>query len=252
MKQVPIAICGMGMRLPGGIRNDADLYDFLINKKDARKPTPNDKYNVDAYYSKHAKHGTIITKHGNFLEEVDFAKFDTTMFNMTPAEVEQLDPSQRLVLEVVREAFETAGEVDWRGKKIGSYVGVFSEDWQDLHAKDTSDYGPYQVIGVLDFALGNRISYEYDLKGPRYVFGLLHLVAYSNYAANDCQHDHQDSVLFCRCMLASGSSGHPARRNLLCSRHRRQPDHGSWNDHWDERSVDTFPRRLVQIFRRIS
>lgn len=92
---------------------------------------------------------------------------------MTPAEVEQVDPNQRIILEVVREAFENAGETDWRGKKIGSYVAIFTEDWQDLHSKDTNDYGPYQLIGSLDFALGNRISYEYDLQGPRYPFAQL-------------------------------------------------------------------------------
>jgi acyl transferase domain-containing protein len=165
-KQIPIAICGMGMRLPGGIRNDAALYDFLVNKQDARGPTPNDRYNVDAYYSPHAKHGTIITKHGYFLEDIDFSKFDASMFSMTPAEVEQVDPTQRMVLEVVREALESSGETEWRGKNIGSYVGVFTEDWQDLHGKDTSDYGPYQIIGKMDFAISNRIAYEYDLKGP--------------------------------------------------------------------------------------
>jgi acyl transferase domain-containing protein len=167
-EQVPIAVCGMGMRLPGGIRNDADLYDFLVNKKDARAPTGKDRYNVDAFYSPHSKHGTIITKHGYFLEDIDFSKFDLSMFTMTPAEVEQLDPNQRLVLEVAREALENAGETGWRGKKVGTYVGVFSEDWQDLHAKDTNDYGPYQIIGKLDFAIANRVAYEYDLKGPRY------------------------------------------------------------------------------------
>jgi acyl transferase domain-containing protein len=167
-KQVPIAICGMGMRLPGGISNDAAMYDFLINKQDARTPTGNTRYNVDGYYSPRSKPGTIITKHGYFLKDIDFSKFDLSMFNMTPAEVERLDPNQRLLLEVVREAFEGSGETDWRGKNIGSYVGVFTEDWQDLHAKDTNDFAPYQLIGSMDFVLGNRISYEYDLKGPRY------------------------------------------------------------------------------------
>jgi acyl transferase domain-containing protein len=167
-KQVPIAICGMGMRLPGGIRNDAAMYDFLINKQDARTPTGNTRYNVDAYYSPHFKPGTIITKHGYFLDDIYLSKFDLSMFSMTPAEVERLDPNQRLLLEVVREALESSGETDWRGINIGSYVGVFTEDWQDLHAKDTNDFAPYQLIGSMDFVLGNRISYEYDLKGPRY------------------------------------------------------------------------------------
>ncbi|KAH8433978.1 type I polyketide synthase [Aspergillus melleus] len=163
---VPIAICGMGMRLPGGIRNDRDLFNFLINKGDARSVIGQDRFNVDAYYSPHGKHGTISTKHGYLINDVDFSKFDLSMFSFTPAEIEQVDPNHRLVLEVVREAFESAGETNWRGKNIGTYVGMFSEDWQDLQHKDTHEYNPYRVLGGLDFALPNRVSYEYDLKGP--------------------------------------------------------------------------------------
>ena len=165
----PIAICGMGLRLPGGVRNDSDLYDLLVNKKDARSLVPKDRYDIDSFYSPHAKPGTIITKHGYFLEDVDFSKFDLSMFNMTVAEVERLDPHQRILLEVVREAFESAGEADFRGKKIGTYVGSFTDDWLDLFAKDVVDFAPYQLHGKMDFALGNRIAYEYDLRGPRHV-----------------------------------------------------------------------------------
>lgn len=169
---VPVAICGMGMRLPGGIHNDNDLYEFLINKGDARSVIGQDRYNVDAYYSPHGKHGTISTKHGYFMNDVDFSKFDLSMFTLTAAEAEQVDPNHRLVLEVVREAFESSGETDWRGKNIGTYVGMFSEDWQELQHKDTLEYNPYRVLGGLDFALPNRVAYEYDLKGPRYVWTL--------------------------------------------------------------------------------
>ena len=167
-KQVPIAICGMGMRLPGGIHNDKALYDFLINKGDARSVIGPDRYNIDGYYDPHGKIGTINTKYGYFINGVDLSKFDVSMFTLTPAEAEQVDPNHRLVLEVVREAFESAGEVEWRGKNIGTYVGMFSEDWQDLQHKDTHEYNPYRVLGGFDFALPNRVSYEYDLKGPRY------------------------------------------------------------------------------------
>lgn len=165
---MPIAICGMGMRLPGGIHNDKALYDFLINKGDARSMVGEHRYNVDAYFSPHGKHGTISTKHGYFINDVDFSNFDISMFTLTSAEAEQVDPNHRLALEVVREAFESAGETEWRGKKIGTYVGMFSEDWQDLQHKDTHEYNHYRVLGGLDFALPNRIAYEYDLRGPRY------------------------------------------------------------------------------------
>ena len=165
-ESVPVAICGMAMRLPGGIRDDKALYEFLVNKGDARSVTPPDRYNVDAYYSPHGKKGTLITKHGYFLSDVDFSLFDSSMFNVAAAEAELMDPNQRLVLEVVREALEQAGE-KWRGKPIGTYVGMFTEDWQDLHHKDSNFFHPNLVMSSLDFALANRISYEYDLRGPR-------------------------------------------------------------------------------------
>lgn len=165
---VPVAICGMGLRLPKGIHSDAALYEFLINKGDARSLVGNSRYNSDAYYRPDARPGSVISEYGYFLDDVDLSKFDLSMFSMSPAEVERLDPNQRLLLEVVREALESSGEVDWRGQKIGTYVGVFSEDWKDLHSKDTQDFAPYQLTGEDDFVWANRIAYEYDFKGPRY------------------------------------------------------------------------------------
>ena len=165
--ETPVAICGMATRLPGGIHSDTDLYEFLLNKEDARSEVGPDKYNIDAYYSPHGKKCTISTKHGYFLNDVDYAKFDLSMFSFSQAEAEQLDPNHRLVLEVVREAFESAGEAQWRGKNIGSYVGMFTEDWQETDYLDLLEYSPHRILCGTDFALPNRIAYEYDLKGPR-------------------------------------------------------------------------------------
>ncbi|PYI11208.1 putative polyketide synthase [Aspergillus sclerotiicarbonarius CBS 121057] len=164
---MPIAICGIGLRLPGAIRNDRDLFNFLLNKKDARALVPKDRFNIDSFYHPDGKPGTIITRHGYFLEDVDLTKTDITMFSMTPAEIERLDPHQRILLEVVREAFEGAGESDFRGKNIGTYVGNFTDDWLDLFSKDVIDFSPYHALGKFDFAMANRVAYEYDLRGPR-------------------------------------------------------------------------------------
>ena len=62
---------------------------------------------------------------------------DASFFSMNKTELEKLDPQQRLLLEVVWECMENGGQVGWRGKKIGCYVGVFGEDWLDMAAKDT-------------------------------------------------------------------------------------------------------------------
>lgn len=166
-KEVPVAICGMAMRLPGGIHNDAELYKFLLDGKDAKSIIPEDRYSIDTYYSPHGQDGTIITKEGYFLGDLDYSKIDLSMFTVGAAEAEQMDPNHRLVLEVVREAFESAGESDWRGKNIGTYVGLFTEDWQEMTHKDNQEWNSHRIMGGTDFALPNRIAYEYDLRGPR-------------------------------------------------------------------------------------
>lgn len=163
----PIAIVGMGMRLPGGVNNEGAFWDLLVNGKDGRCIVPKDRYNVDTFYNPNGGPGTVKTRYGYFLEHVDLQQLDASFFSMNQKEVERLDPQQRLLLEVVWECMENGGQVGWRGKKIGCYVGVFGEDWLDLAAKDTQHLGMYRITGSGDFAISNRISYEYDLKGPR-------------------------------------------------------------------------------------
>ena len=165
----PIAIIGMGMRLPGRVTDESSFWDLLVNKKNGRCVVPADRYNIDAFYSPNGGHGTVKTKYGYFLEHVDLQNLDASFFSMNTSEVAKLDPQQKLLLEVIWECMENGGQVGWRGKNIGCYVGVFGEDWLDMTAKDIQDLGMYRVTGNGDFAISNRMSYEYDLKGPRYI-----------------------------------------------------------------------------------
>ncbi|GAQ06065.1 lovastatin diketide synthase LovF [Aspergillus lentulus] len=163
---VPVAICGMGMRLPGGVRDGTTLYEFLLNGRDARSYTGDFRYDAEKFYDPSGRPRTIPTKHGYWLHDIDLADFDTSMFKMSALEVERLDPQQRLLLEVVWEAMQNAGETEWQGKEIGCYVGSFREDWLQLHHSDPQDVNPHEINGSMDLALANRISYEFDLKGP--------------------------------------------------------------------------------------
>jgi acyl transferase domain-containing protein len=67
----------------------------------------------------------------------------------------------------LRECLENAGEMDWRGKNTGYYVGSFGEDWLELQTMDTQESSRNRITGYGDYLLANRISYEYDFKGPR-------------------------------------------------------------------------------------
>ena len=163
----PMAICGMACRLPGGIKSPSQLWEFLVNKGDAKSRVPESRYNIDAYLSDADKAGTVKCPYGYFLDE-DLSTLDASFFNMSPKEIERCDPQQRQMLEVSREAMEDAGETDWRGQKIGVYTGSFGEDWFDMLQKDPQQYDAYRVTGYADFNLANRVSYEMDLQGPRY------------------------------------------------------------------------------------
>ncbi|EHK98537.1 putative Erythronolide synthase, modules 5 and 6 [Glarea lozoyensis 74030] len=124
MAATPVAICGMGLRLPGRIKNDADMYKFLMEKRDARSIVPKSRYDIEKYYNEHSKKGTIISKYGYFLED-DLTHFDLSMISMTSVEASRLDPTQRVLLEVVRETFENSGEADFRGKNIGTFANGY-------------------------------------------------------------------------------------------------------------------------------
>jgi len=163
-----VAICGFGLRLPGGIRNGHDFWDLLINGKDARGPIPASRYNSGGFDSSLGARDAIKVKHGYFLDE-DLSALDTSFFTLRKNELENCDPQQRMLLEVTRECLEEAGEVNYRGQLIGCYVGTFGDDWLLMSAKDSQHGDGFSMTGHLDLMIANRISYEYDFRGPRYV-----------------------------------------------------------------------------------
>lgn len=160
----PIAIVGMAMRLPGGVNCEKEFWDLLVNKRDGLCRVPESRYTVDSYY-KDSTPGAIRTQHGYFLQN-EIGCVDAGFFGMSKVEAAKLDPQQRMLLEVVWECMENGAQTGWRGRDIGCYVGVFGEEWLDLMSKDTQAVDRWRVVSTGDFALSNRVSYEFDLRGP--------------------------------------------------------------------------------------
>ncbi|OHF03980.1 polyketide synthase [Colletotrichum orchidophilum] len=166
-KPEPVAICGIGLRLPGGINTPTSLYNFLINRKDARSKPDHPRYSSQTHtFKASGRSGSLPTEEGYWLTHDDVTKFDPSLFSMNPKELQKLDPQQRLLLQVVWEALESAAETDWQGQKIGCYVGSFGDDWREMHAVDAQDDGMYRLTGYMDFVQANRISHAFDLRGP--------------------------------------------------------------------------------------
>lgn len=162
----PIAIIGMGMRLPGGVRDATGFWDLLVNGRTGRCRVPANRYAIDTWYGP-GQPMHIGTRYGNFLQDYNPAHIDTSFWSMSKEEVETMDPEQRLLLEVVYEAFESSGWRDFRGDEIGVYVGTMGSDWDRIEQHDNQNLEPVRADIYGDYILANRVSYEFDLKGPR-------------------------------------------------------------------------------------
>lgn len=126
-KTIPIAICGMGLRLPGGNHTPQEFWEFLVNKGDGRVRVPMSRYNVSAYYETTKRPTTVATEYGYFLDEdVKLGAMDTSRFSMSRSDVEFSDPQQRHLLEVVMEAFEDAGEANFRVSVFEFFLEIYS------------------------------------------------------------------------------------------------------------------------------
>lgn len=156
----PIAIVGLGVRLPGGIRDLRDLDALLTAGATALGPLPASRWDS-------AKYGPRAPV-GAFLDDID--RFDAQSFGVSPREARELDPQQRLLLEVGAEALEDAGATrgEWAGSATGVYTGMLAADYTLLHARtrglDAID--AYYATGKeLSFG-GGRLAYLLDLHGP--------------------------------------------------------------------------------------
>ncbi len=165
----PIAIVGIGCRLPGGAGDPASFWRLLAERGDAVREIPADRWDVDAFYDPDPDApGKMYTRYGAFLDRVD--GFDPHFFEITPREAARMDPQQRLLLEVVWEAIEDAGQPPdgLRRSRTGVFVGGSWRDYELLHTRGGSlaQVDAHTLTGDLASVLAGRVSYTLGLEGP--------------------------------------------------------------------------------------
>lgn len=140
-------------RLPGDASSPSKLWDLLEARKSAQSDVPKNRFNVDTWYHPDAhRSGSVNTRGGYFLGHDDgFRNFDPSFFGINPAEVVSMDPQQRKLLEVVHEAFESAGAHldDLSGSSTACYVGNFTWDMGQMQARDFENGVPYHMTVCL-------------------------------------------------------------------------------------------------------
>ncbi|KAI0442997.1 KR domain-containing protein [Xylaria telfairii] len=165
----PIAVVGMGCRLPGDVSSATEFWDMLMSKKSGQTPkVPANRFNIDAHYHKNRERpGSFPVLGGYFIKE-DLEDFDPGPFNIAPIEAMWMDPQQRKLLEVVYEALESGGiSMDAiSGTRTGVFAASFTSDWQQMAFKEQSFRHTMSATGVDPGILSDRISYVFNLNGP--------------------------------------------------------------------------------------
>ncbi len=163
----PIAIVGMSMRLPGGVRDAASFEALLWDGRDAIGPIPASRWSVDELYDPDIDApGKMITRFGGYLDDVD--QFDAEFFGIAPREAECMDPQQRLLLELAWEAIEDSGRAptSLAGSRTGVYVGLANSDYGRLQLADRERLHVYSASGSAFSVAAGRLSYFFGLHGP--------------------------------------------------------------------------------------
>ena len=94
----PIAIIGMGCRLPGGADSPEAFARLLEAGFDAVRETPGERWSNETWYDPDPDApGKLNTRWGAFLDGLE--DFDPAFFDLSEREVAEMDPQQRLLLE---------------------------------------------------------------------------------------------------------------------------------------------------------
>lgn len=160
-----IAVIGLAGRFPGA-NNAAEFWDMLVEGRGATGPLPIGRwsdYAADPVMTQKMAEQNLA---GGYID--DIAGFDAEFFGLSPVEATNMDPQQRILLELVWEALEDAHlpANELRGTATGVYMGSSNNDYGMLITADPAEAHPYALTGTSSAIISNRISYALDLRGP--------------------------------------------------------------------------------------
>ena len=163
----PIAIIGMGCRLPGGVNSPEEFWRLLRDGVDAVGPIPPTRWDLAAFHDDDpAAPGKMAVRDGGFIDDVD--QFDASFFGIMRREAERMDPQHRVFLEGAIEALERAGlsRESLGGSATGVFVASYHSDYNGMQFADRDWIDARTLTGTQHSVLANRLSYLLDLRGP--------------------------------------------------------------------------------------
>ena len=163
-----IAIIGVATRFPGDANTPEQYWTLLHDGVDAVTDRPADRYQEFLEDKDVEAKVNVAPTRGGYIKSEYIRYFDPEFFSISPREAEQVDPQQRMLLELTYEVFEDAHLPisEQRGHKVGVFIGASNQDYARILESDYSAFHPYSLTGLSPSILANRVSYTFDFRGP--------------------------------------------------------------------------------------
>ncbi|MFE7539304.1 SDR family NAD(P)-dependent oxidoreductase [Streptomyces platensis] len=162
----PIAVVGLACRFPGAPNAEA-YWDLLRSGTDAVTEVPPERWDSEALYDPDpSMPGKMSTRRGGFLSGVD--TFDPQFFGISPREAAQMDPQQRIALELAWSSLQDAGipPASLRAGSTGVFLGTLWSDYARLAGRDLEEIQQHTATGQEPSIVPARVSYTLGLQGP--------------------------------------------------------------------------------------
>ncbi|KPI07565.1 6-deoxyerythronolide-B synthase [Actinobacteria bacterium OK074] len=205
-RQVPVAIVGMAVLLPGAAGLDA-YWRNLVGGVDAIGEVPEGRWDADYYHPDSATGPAtadeVYCRRGGFVDGL--AEIEVTRFGIMPTSVAGTEPDQLIALKVAAEAIADAGgpdrlpdphrvgvvlgrggyltpglvRLDQRVRTAGQLVRTLGELMPDLtpgqldrvreaFTERLGPASPESAIGLVPNLAASRVANRLDLRGPAY------------------------------------------------------------------------------------
>lgn len=162
-----VAVIGAACRLPGA-NNLEQLWELMSTGTSKHEEVPTDRFDLHGSF-RAAQDWKFAGKkkfYGNFICGVE--NFDNNFFGANPKEALNMDPQQRILLEVAYQAMESSGYLRTHRREAGDPVGCFIGASFVEYLDNTCSNPPtsYTSTGTIRAFLCGKLSYYFGWSGP--------------------------------------------------------------------------------------
>ncbi|CDJ51785.1 hypothetical protein EBH_0001950 [Eimeria brunetti] len=178
------AVIGMGCRLPGKSNSPEEFWNMLVAGTDCVEDIPWQRFNIQPLFDPDPEENKCYVKEAALLDNAHL--FDNEFFQMTESQARNIDPQQRILLEVAYETFVDAQykREEVKGQDIGVFCATYINDYQfssltkgengilaigegkDGGVPRLGEASGYPEPGSMMCLIPNRISYSFGFIGP--------------------------------------------------------------------------------------